>query len=154
MISALIISLAGGFARAAAGSGNTQWWSSRGVLYPAWMLLCGFLLHLGSAPLIPLLIIVCLSPLPLWFPLDIRWEEAKKLALWWSVPGLVSVILLIFLESHLFSPTLLYWPVAAFLIGLGYSQLKSFAAARGWSDRVPEFIAGFVVIGGAGLILV
>lgn len=154
ILTAIIIAAAGGAARALVGSPNTDWWSSRGVLYPAWMLLTVCVLLLGGVPILLIPLLALLPPLPLWFPLDIRWEQSKKLALWWSAPAIASTLLLGLIAGDLFSPVLLCWPVAAFLTGLCYSQLKPFAAARGWSDQVPEAIAGAVVMGGAGLVLI
>lgn len=153
MIGALVLIVAGGLARAAVGSANTQWWSSRGVLYPTWMLLYGLAVWITYSLSHPLLYAPLLAPLPLWVPLGIRWERAKKLALWWSAPAIAFAAL-----YHLFSAEpalwLLLWPVSAFVCGLTFSHLKMFVAARGWSDRIPEFISGAIVIGGAGLVLI
>lgn len=130
-----------GFARAAVGAGLV----SRGYVYPVAALSCALWGFWGSWWMIP-------SAAIAWFVATDGtedWADEFQTALEWGVP---PIIFSVFYMMMTHDPYPVLWGVACFAIGYKYQTLKVIADRYGWSDQVPEFIAGAVLIGGLALL--
>ena len=124
MIAGLIATLFCGFSRAAVGSSNTQWWSSRGVLYPVAMLIAALALWSLGTLWFLILPLACLPLLPFWFPLGVKWEERLKMAaLYGTVPMLLSGLLV----WKGYPGYVVMWGLLCCVVGYKYQQLKTVA---------------------------
>lgn len=156
IILVLLCAAGAGAARAAVGSSDDGWWSSRGVMYPAeavlMLIITAGVLKPGMVGVGVLAISLVAVVANMWLGRT-RWESQPYMAARYGVvPALVTIFMAY--QGMLTSPALYVWPLASALLGFMYGPLKQLASDKGWSDQVPEFIAGAVVMGGFSLILI
>jgi hypothetical protein len=133
----IIMLLLGGAARAAVGKGVLSRWA----IYPLASLLAA---SVSFGLTIPTALIAVASAITIGFGRT-DWYNKNYMAVRYSLLPVVAT----FFSVTLFAvtPYLFIWPLLSAVVGYFYGDMKNYVASKGWSDHIPEAIAGSVIIG-------
>ena len=132
-----------GIARALVGKGVV----SRGIIYPVTAFLLVMILKPDYGYWAAALVAV--PVFTMWFGRT-DWSDSLFMAARYGVPvGAAG-----FLAGYLGADPLVVvpWFFASTAVGFFYQDMKQWVQDKGWSDQIPEFVAGAVIMGGAAFL--
>lgn len=78
-----------------------------------------------------------------------RWEEEGFMLVRYSLLPLIVTMIYVAVSHNYIT---LLWPLACAAVGYKYQDMKDLCQRKGWSDQIPEAIAGASILGGLSLL--